>query len=86
MSEPRTTTLVFGPFEKPLTLEQQLWLSLCFAKAFGRGYTLLKAETATHVTLTAIQTAPRTQPFLCRNAFDSTTRESERTPTGATEQ
>jgi hypothetical protein len=55
----RTTTLVFGPFLKPLSLEQQLMLSLAFAKAFGRGYVCMRCETETHVTLTAIQTAPR---------------------------
>lgn len=55
----RTTTLVFGPFLKPLSLEQQLLLSLAFAKAFGHGYTVLRAETEREITLTAVITEPR---------------------------
>ena len=59
----RTTTLTFGPFPLPLSVEHASLLAYAFARALGHGYALNKVTTATTVTLHAVQSVPRTQPF-----------------------
>ena len=61
--ELRTTTLIAGPFPKPLTPEQASLLARFFAKAMGQGFAVLRAESATHVSITAVQSVPTTPPF-----------------------
>lgn len=61
--ELRTTTLVFGPFPKPLTSEAVRLLASGAAKAIGHGYAVARIETETSVSVVAVQSAPRFSPF-----------------------
>lgn len=61
--ELRTTTIVAGPFLKPLGPEVGSLLGRFIAKAIGHGYAVAKTETEQSVTVTAVQSVPRTQPF-----------------------
>lgn len=61
--ETRTTTLLFGPFDKPLAEADVSLIARVIAKSTALGYTVARLETATDVTLVAIITAERTQPF-----------------------
>lgn len=74
--ELRTTTLEFGPFNKPLSDEQIRLLAYSAAKAIGLGYTVMKAETETSMKVVAVQTAPRFSPFTRGRAIGATAQES----------
>lgn len=61
--ELRTTTLVVGPFPKPLSQEHVLQLASVAAQAIGLGYAVMRAESEDSIKLVAVISAPRTQPF-----------------------
>ncbi len=61
--ELRTTTLLIGPFPKPLSHEYVELLARVAAKAIGLGYAVMRAETEESIKLVAVMSAPRTQPF-----------------------
>jgi hypothetical protein len=63
MSELRTTTLVVGPFQKTLGPEVGSLLGRFIARAISHGFAVAKTETEQFVTVIAVQSVPRTQPF-----------------------
>lgn len=61
--ELRTTTLVVGPFRKPLGPEVGSLLGRFMARVISHGYAVAKTESEHSVTVIAVQSVPRTQPF-----------------------
>ena len=61
--ETRTTTLIFGPFVKPLSVSDEQLAARVMARTIGLGYATMKTEDETSITITAVLSAPRSQPF-----------------------
>ena len=61
--ELRTTTLVFGPFPKPIPAQYVAPLAYSVSKAISLGYAVMRIETADSVKVVAVQSVPRSQPF-----------------------
>jgi hypothetical protein len=57
-TELRTTTLVAGPFTKPLGPELGSLLGRFMARAISQGYAVAKLETEQSITVTAVMTEP----------------------------